>query len=102
MNVILTSKEFHFYGAEIMALTASQCCNPDLNGGGFWGIFNAVLGWQNSATIGSVISYNLYWLAVTMGFLVMIYKDKGHWPFIKTKEQPEDDDVQPLLGSSST
>lgn len=35
-------------------------CNPELNGGGGWGIINALLGWTNSATYGSVISYNLY------------------------------------------
>jgi high-affinity iron transporter len=37
-----------------------NCCNPELNGGGGWGIFNSILGWTNSATYGSVISYNLY------------------------------------------
>ncbi|KAI9647437.1 high-affinity iron permease [Ciborinia camelliae] len=56
--------------------------NPELNGGGGWGIFNAILGWQNSATYGSVISYNLYWLVVILGFLAMRYKEvKGHLPF---------------------
>ena len=37
-----------------------NCCNPVLNGGGGWGIFNALLGWQNSATYGSVIGYNVF------------------------------------------
>ncbi|KAF6821672.1 high-affinity iron transporter [Colletotrichum sojae] len=36
-----------------------NCCGPSLNGGGGWGIFNAILGWTNSATYGSVIAYNL-------------------------------------------
>ncbi|PQE29785.1 iron permease ftr1 family protein [Rutstroemia sp. NJR-2017a WRK4] len=59
--------------------------NPELNGGGGWGIFNAILGWQNSATYGSVISYNLYWLTVITGFLVMRYKEvKGHLPLAPT------------------
>jgi len=62
--------------------------NPELNGGGGWGIFNAILGWQNSATYGSVISYNLYWLAVIVGFVVMRYREsKGHLPFMKAKAQ---------------
>lgn len=57
-----------------------------MNGGGGWGIFNAVLGWQNSATYGSVISYNLYWLVVICGFLAMRYNEvKGHWPLMKAK-----------------
>lgn len=57
-----------------------------LNGGGGWGIFNALFGWQNSATIGSVVSYNMYWIAVIAGFLAMIYYEKkGHWPLMKAK-----------------
>lgn len=62
--------------------------NPELNGGGGWGIFNAIFGWQNSATYGSVISYNVYWMAVIVGFVVMRYKEvHGHLPFLKGKEE---------------
>jgi len=64
--------------------------NPELNGGGGWGIFNAILGWTNSATYGSVISYNLYWLCVIIGFIGMRYKEvKGHLPFMKAKAEKE-------------
>ena len=60
--------------------------NPELNGGGGWGIFNAILGWQNSATYGSVISYNVYWIAVMIGFGLLRYNEtKGHLPFLKAK-----------------
>lgn len=60
-----------------------NCCNAEINGGGGWGIFNAVLGWENSATYGSVISYNLYWLAVIIGFLALRFKEThGHWPLL--------------------
>ncbi|MCJ1352941.1 MAG: hypothetical protein MMC33_002925 [Icmadophila ericetorum] len=63
-----------------------NCCGAEINGGGGWGIFNALLGWQNSATYGSVISYNLYWIVVTIVFLSMRYNEKtGHWPFLKAK-----------------
>ena len=63
-----------------------QCCSPEINGGGGWGIFNALFGWQNSATVGSVVSYNLYWVAVIVAFLLMRYNEKkGHWPFLKAK-----------------
>ena len=34
-----------------------------------------MLGWQNSATYGSVISYNLYWLVVILGFLFLGWKE---------------------------
>ncbi|KAE8145435.1 iron permease FTR1/Fip1/EfeU [Aspergillus avenaceus] len=53
-----------------------NCCSPLVNGGGGWGIFNAILGWQNSATYGSVISYNLYWLVVIVWFGFMRYQEQ--------------------------
>ena len=51
-----------------------NCCSPALNGG--WGIFNSLFGWTNSATYGSVIAYNLYWLVVIVAFLCMMYFEK--------------------------
>lgn len=53
-----------------------NCCNPELGGGGGWGIFNALLGWTNSADYGSVISYNLYWICVMAGYTLMFYREK--------------------------
>ena len=56
-----------------------NCCSPVVAGGGGWGIFNAILGWTNSATYGSVISYNLYWLAAIICFCYMRHKERhGH------------------------
>ncbi|KAI9504358.1 plasma membrane iron permease [Coemansia spiralis] len=43
--------------------------DPEANDDSGWGIFNAVLGWQNVATYGSVISYCLYWVLLAI-FLV--------------------------------
>ena len=58
-----------------------------MNGGGGWGIFNAILGWQNSATYGSVLSYNLYWLVIILAFLAMRFNERnGHWPLRKPKK----------------
>jgi hypothetical protein len=48
-----------------------NCCNPEIASNGGWGIFNAILGWQNSATIGSVVSYCVYWIFVTVALIVM-------------------------------
>ena len=43
-------------------------------------------GWNNTATVGSVLAYNLYWLVVIMGFILMRYHEvKGHWPLMKPK-----------------
>jgi high-affinity iron transporter len=64
-------------GAECVyrMLTRDQCCSPLENGDGGWGIFNSLFGWQNSATYGSVISYNLYWLVVIAGFGFLGWKE---------------------------
>ncbi|KAJ6616430.1 iron permease FTR1/Fip1/EfeU [Mycena sp. CBHHK59/15] len=53
-----------------------DCCNPDdkLDGQG-WSIFNAIFGWTNSATLGSVLSYAFYWLAVIVVLVAMKYKE---------------------------
>lgn len=59
-----------------------NCCNPNIDHG--WDIFNALLGWQNSATYGSVISYNVFWIFImTVLGLMMFEEKKGHLPFCK-------------------
>lgn len=68
-----------------------NCCNPEDsgNGGGGWGIFNALFGWQNSATYGSVISYNVYWIVIIITFVLMRYQEQhGSLPFMKAKAKP--------------
>ncbi|KAL4736472.1 iron permease FTR1/Fip1/EfeU [Aspergillus similis] len=60
-----------------------NCCNPELNGGGGWGIFNALFGWTNSATYGSVLSYNLYWIVIILSYLAMRFKEQnGYIPVL--------------------
>ncbi|KAI0036239.1 Ftr1 protein, partial [Vararia minispora EC-137] len=53
-----------------------DCCNPenpyDSNG---WNIFGAIFGWTNSATIGSVLSYVFYWLAVIVALVFLKYNE---------------------------
>lgn len=57
-----------------------NCCSPEIDGGGWWGVFNSILGWQNSATWGSVVSYNLYCIVVGASFFVMYFREKhGNW-----------------------
>ncbi|OCB87154.1 iron permease FTR1 [Sanghuangporus baumii] len=42
-----------------------DCCNPENNSGNQgWKIFNALFGWTNTATIGTVLAYVFYWIAV--------------------------------------
>jgi Iron permease FTR1 family len=57
--------------SEILTPRHVNCCNPEDKSNGGWGIFNAILGWQNSATIGSVVSYCLYWIFVTAALIIM-------------------------------
>ncbi|MCJ1449117.1 MAG: hypothetical protein MMC23_009636 [Stictis urceolatum] len=85
-----------------------NCCSPEIGGGGGWGIFNSLLGWQNSATYGSVISYNMYWLTVIIGFVTLRFKERnGHWPLMKSKtisdtNLPEEVDIATVEGQPST
>ncbi|KAF9003374.1 iron permease FTR1 [Cyathus striatus] len=53
-----------------------DCCNPDstLDNEG-WTIFGAVFGWTNSATLGSVLSYVFYWLAVIAVLIYMKFRE---------------------------
>ncbi|PQE09592.1 Plasma membrane iron permease protein [Rutstroemia sp. NJR-2017a WRK4] len=59
-----------------------DCCNPETDNG--WDVFNAVLGWQNTATYGSVISYNIYWLFITFCVGCLLYEERtGRLPLQK-------------------
>lgn len=61
-----------------------NCCNGELQDDGvFWMLFTAILGWTNSATIGSVVSYNVYWVVVIAVFWALIHEEKhGFLPVI--------------------
>lgn len=57
-----------------------NCCNPETDNG--WDVFNAILGWQNTATYGSVISYNVYWDFIILVICCMLYEERtGALPF---------------------
>lgn len=57
-----------------------NCCNPERDHG--WDVFNAILGWQNTGTYGSVISYNIYWLFIIVAICFMLYEERtGVLPF---------------------
>jgi len=59
-----------------------NCCNPEIDNG--WDVFQAILGWQNSATYGSVISYNIYWLAIIATVAALLYEERtGRLPLQK-------------------
>ncbi|RMZ75894.1 hypothetical protein DV738_g5202, partial [Chaetothyriales sp. CBS 135597] len=59
-----------------------NCCNPETDNG--WDVFNALLGWQNTATYGSVLSYNIYWDFIIVVIICMLYEERtGSLPFAK-------------------
>ncbi|GMM28781.1 high-affinity iron permease [Martiniozyma asiatica (nom. inval.)] len=60
-----------------------NCCNPLIDSG--WDVFNSLLGWQNTATYGSVLAYNIYWIFLMAVLLLMLFEEKkGHLPFFKS------------------
>ncbi|KAI8050167.1 high-affinity iron permease [Gilbertella persicaria] len=67
--------------------------NVDTNGG--WQIFNAILGWNNTATYGTIISYCLYWLFVICYLAFSFYKEKRQ--AIRKAEAGEWDDGDQAL-----
>jgi len=73
-----------------------NCCNPEIDGG--WGVFNSLFGWTNSASYGTVISYNLYWIVVILMFVALRFEEtRGHYPFLKRSKNTvsaEDDESQ--------
>lgn len=76
-----------------------NCCNPEMNDNG-WGIFNALFGWQNTATYGSVLSYNAYWIFIMLTICVMQYEEKtGKLPIIGRfwkRKHVSDDEINEL------
>ncbi|KAE8270144.1 hypothetical protein A4X09_0g2214 [Tilletia walkeri] len=43
-----------------------NCCNPEDKTGtaGGWSLLNSIVGWNNTATVGSILMYVFYWLAI--------------------------------------
>jgi hypothetical protein len=56
--------------------------NPEItDGNGGWMIFNAILGWNNTATYGSVLSYVFYWIAIFVALVYQKWKEGRVAPF---------------------
>ncbi|KAF9143212.1 high-affinity iron permease [Mortierella sp. GBA39] len=53
---------------------ALSCCDPKNNNQGGWQLFNALFGWSNIGTIGSVVCYIAYWLIVIFALVYMKLK----------------------------
>ncbi|RCK62919.1 Iron transporter FTH1 [Candida viswanathii] len=63
-----------------------NCCNGLTDG--WWMVLNAIVGWTNSATYGSVASYMAYWVLVIVWLQVKLYEEReGVLPWIPVKWQ---------------
>ncbi|KAG0055292.1 hypothetical protein BGZ83_009050 [Gryganskiella cystojenkinii] len=47
------------------------CCDPNNNNAGGWQLLNALVGWSNVASIGTIVGYICYWFVV-IGWLVFM------------------------------
>lgn len=53
-----------------------NCCSPEAKTSGYgWSIFNAILGWNNNASIGTILSYVFYWLSVIAALVYMKWSE---------------------------
>ena len=62
-----------------------------------------MFGWQNSATFGSVISYNVYWIFVIAMFVSMRFQEvRGRWPWSRGKKVVDDVEGSSARGSEGS
>ncbi|RAH69921.1 FTR1 family protein [Aspergillus aculeatinus CBS 121060] len=52
-----------------------NCCNAETDNG--WDVFNAILGWENTGTYGSIISYNVYWIFIMLCVAYMLWEERS-------------------------
>ncbi|KAG0361615.1 high-affinity iron permease [Podila minutissima] len=55
---------------------ALNCCNPNDPNAGGWQFLNAVVGWSNIASVGTVTGYCMYWVVVIVSVVFMQIKGK--------------------------
>lgn len=67
-----------------------NCCNPESKfASQGWSIFAGIFGWNNSATLGTVLSYVFYWIAVIGVLVYMKFKEvcvfRNFWERVLTQ-----------------
>lgn len=63
-----------------------NCCNGLTDGG--WMLLNALVGWTNSATYGSVGSYLAFWTFIVVALRLRLYEERhGVYPWIPVRWQ---------------
>lgn len=66
--------EFEEYRNDEHFLWQLHCCHEDKDG--IWKLLNAVVGWRDEATVGTLTSYICYWVFVVIVFLLLRIKWK--------------------------
>lgn len=52
------------------------CCSPtDVLDGQGWSIFGAIFGWSNNGSLGTILSYVFYWIAVIATLVFLKFKE---------------------------
>ncbi|KAI5067044.1 hypothetical protein GOP47_0017572 [Adiantum capillus-veneris] len=64
--------EFEEYTENETKLWELECCHH--KGNNFWTVFNAVAGWRDEATQGTLGAYIAYWLFVIIAFVFLRFK----------------------------
>ncbi|KAF9365573.1 high-affinity iron permease [Mortierella sp. NVP85] len=72
---------------------ALSCCDPHNNDAGFAQLMNALFGWSNVASVGSVVCYIGYWLIVIVALVYMKLKQRRE-AVLAALEAPEETKVQ--------
>ncbi|QRV79486.1 plasma membrane iron permease [Ceratobasidium sp. AG-Ba] len=53
-----------------------DCCNPENKTDALgWSIFNAIFGWSNNGSVGTVLAYVFYWVAVITALIIMKHNE---------------------------
>ncbi|KAG7097675.1 hypothetical protein E1B28_005001 [Marasmius oreades] len=64
-----------------------DCCNPDNKfGSQGWSVFNAIFGWSNNASLGTVLGYVFYWIAVMVTLVCLKFLEGRTTLFGKESE----------------
>jgi high-affinity iron transporter len=64
--------EFEEYTESEAIIWELHCCHHDKDG--IWKILNAIVGWRDEATVGTLVAYIVYWVFVLATFIVLKMK----------------------------
>jgi high-affinity iron transporter len=86
--------EFEEYTDNEHFLWQLHCCHQEKDG--IWKILNAIFGWRDEATVGTLVSYICYWVFVAFTFALLRMKWKRDAEREAARQEPKitDDDIK--------